>query len=195
MQGILYKKTLSKDSWEALFQLVLPAAHREIALKGCHNEIGHVGLECMLDLMCDCFFWPCMAAQAKEHTEQCHLWLTFKAKQARAPLENIVATHPLELFHLNHPCLEPGKGKEENVLVVTDHFNQYAQVYLTQFQTALTTAKALWDNFIIYHGLPEKILSHQGRSFESELITDLCRHTGTQKLQTSLYHLQTNGQC
>ena len=41
-------------------------------------------------------------------------------------MENIVATHPLELVHLNYLCLEPGNGKEENVLVVMDHFTCYA---------------------------------------------------------------------
>ena len=55
-------------------------------------------------------------------------------------------------------------------------------------------AKALWD-FIIHYGLPEKILLDQGRDFKSELIADLCRLMGTQKLRTSLYHSQTNGQC
>ena len=63
-----------------------------------------------------------MAAQVKEHIEKCHLCLTFKAKQPKALLENIVATHPLELVHLDYLCLEPGKGLEENVLLVTDHF-------------------------------------------------------------------------
>ena len=29
-----------------------------------------------------------------------------------------MATHPLELFHLDYLCLEPGKGLEENVLVL-----------------------------------------------------------------------------
>ena len=57
------------------------------------------------------------------------------------------------------------------------------------------TATALWDNFIVHYGLPQKILSIQGRDFKSELITDLCRVMGTQKLQTSLCRLQTNGQC
>ena len=46
-------------------------------------------------------------------------------------MESIVATHPLELVHINYLCLEPGKGKEENVLVVIDHFTQYAQAYIT----------------------------------------------------------------
>ena len=43
--GILYRKTLPKESQEALFQLVLPAVHRETALRWCHNEIGHLSLE------------------------------------------------------------------------------------------------------------------------------------------------------
>ena len=53
---------------KTLFQLVLPATHREITLKGCHDEVGHLGLENMLDLMCDQFFWPHMAA----HLEGTH---------------------------------------------------------------------------------------------------------------------------
>ena len=179
-------KALFKESQEALFQLVLLAAYR---------DTGHLGLECMLDLMCDCCVWSHMAAQAEEHIEQCHLCLTFKAKQSRASLENIVVTRLLELVHLDYVCLEPGKGKEENVLVVTDHFTQYAQVCVTWLQASLMRAKALWDNFIIHYGLPKKILSNQGRKFESDLITDLCRLMGMQKLRTSLYHLKTNAQC
>ena len=84
-------------------------------MKGCHDEVGHLGLECMLDLMCDHFFWPCMAAQAREHVDKCYPCLIFKVKQPRAPLENTVAIYPLELVHLNYLCLDPGKGKEENV--------------------------------------------------------------------------------
>ena len=97
----------------------------------------------MLDLMHDHFFLPCMAAQAKKHIEKCHQCITFKAKQPRTPQENIVATHPLELVHLNYLCLEPGKREEENVLVVSDHFTQHTQAYVTQSQPALTRAKAL----------------------------------------------------
>ena len=87
------------------------------------------------------------------------------------------------------------KGEEENVLVVTDHFTCYAQAYVTRSQITLTTAKALWDNFIVHYWLTEKILLDQRRNFESELIADLCRLMGTQKLRTSLHRPQTNSQC
>ena len=63
-----------------------------------------------------------------------------------------MVTHPLELVYLDYPCLEPGKGLEENVLVVTDHFTRYTQTYVTRTQTAQTTTKTLWDKFIVHYG-------------------------------------------
>ena len=62
-------------------------------------------------------------------------------------------------------------------------------------QTAQMTAKTLWDKFIVHYGLPKKILTDQGRNFESQLVADLCKLMGTWKVWTSPYHLQTNGQC
>ena len=147
-----------------------------------------------MDLLCDRFLWLHMATQAKDHVGKCCPCLAFKARQPKAPLQNIMATHPLELVHLDYLCLEPGKGLEENVLVVTDHFTRYAQAYITKTQTAQMTAKTLWDKFIVHHGLPKKILTDQGQNFKSQLVADLCKLMGTQKVQTTPYHPQTNGQ-
>ena len=77
------------------------------------------------------------------------------------------------------------EGLEENVPVVTDHFPRYIQVYVTRTQTSQTTAKTLWNKFIVHYGLPEKILSDQGQNFESQLVADLCMLMGTQKIWTS----------
>ena len=169
--------------------MVLPAAYREVALKGCHDEVGHLGLECMHDQ------FSRQINQVKEHVGKCCPYLAFKAKQPKAPFESNMAIHSLGLVHLDFLCLEPGKGLEENVLEVTNHFTRYAQAYVTRTKTAQTTAKTLWDKFIIHYGLPEKILSDQGRNFVSQLVADLCMLIGTQMIQTSPYHLQTNGQC
>ena len=90
---------------------------------------------------------------------------------------------------LDYLCLELGKGLEENALVVTDHFTRYAQAYVTRTQTAQTTARTLWDKFIGHYVLPGKILLDQGHNFESQLVADLCKLMGVQKIQTSPYHL------
>ena len=41
----------------------------------------------------------------------------------------------------------------------------------------------------------QKILTDQGHIFKSQLVADLCELMGVQKIWTSPYHLQTNGQC
>ena len=45
--------------------------------------------------------------------------------------------------------LEKSKGGYENVLVITDHFTRYAQAFPTRNQTAKTTARVLYENFIV----------------------------------------------
>ena len=48
-KGVLYRQARPRESEETLLHLVLPTAQREVALRGCHDEVGHLGLECMLD--------------------------------------------------------------------------------------------------------------------------------------------------
>ena len=62
-------------------------------------------------------------------------------------------------------------------------------------QTAHVTAKVLWEQYLVHYGWPKKIISDQGRSFKSKLFKELCSIAKIQKLQTSLYHLETNGSC
>ena len=71
-----------------------------------------------------------------------------------------------------HQLPESGawEGEGEEHLVMNGHFTRYGQACMTQSKTA----QVLWDSFIIHHGLPEKILSDQGRNFESELTATLC---------------------
>ena len=106
-----------------------------------------------------------------------------QGQAAKGPARKHCGHTPLELVHLDYLCFKPGKGLEENVLVVMDHFTQYAQACVTQSQTAQTTSKTLWDKFIVHYGLPEMILLDQGRNFKSQLVADLCKLMGTQKCE------------
>ena len=81
------------------------------------------------------------------------------------------------------------------MLVITDHFTRYALAYPSKTQTAQATARIWWDNFICPYGFPEKFISDQGRNFEPDLIKELCKIAGVQKLHTTPYHPQGIGQC
>ena len=62
-------------------------------------------------------------------------------------------------------------------------------------QTTQMTIITLWDKFIVHYGLPKKILTDQGQNFKSQLVADLCKLMGTQKVWPSPYHPHTNSQC
>ena len=82
-----------------------------------------------------------------------------------------------------------------HILIVTDHFTRFAQAFITPIETAPVVVKTLWDQYFMKYGIPEKIISDQGRNFESKLIAELCNLARIQKLRTSPYRPQTNGQC
>ena len=136
-----------------------------------------------------------MQTEATQYVLKCTRCLRRKTPSQVAPLQPIHVTQPLELVHMDYLSLEPSKGNIQNVLVITDHFTRYALAYPSKTQTAQATARILWDNFICHYGFPEKLISDQGRNFESDLIKELCKIAGVQKLHTTLYHPQGNGQC
>ena len=175
------------------FNLFLPPSYRSKAIAGCHDLVGHLGQDRGLELLRDRFFWPGMHMDVASYISSCPRCIRRKIQPDTAPLHNIEATQPLELVHLDYLQIEPSKGNIENVLIVTDHFKRYAQAYPSKTQTALATAKLLWNNFIIHYGFPQKIISDQHRNFESELLANLCKVAGVQKLRTTPYHHKPMG--
>ena len=136
-----------------------------------------------------------MHVDVVSYINSCPRCLCRKSQPDKAPLLNIEASQPLKLVHLDYLKIEPSKGNIENVLVITDQFTRYAQAFPSKTQTALATAKLLWNNVILHYGFQLKIITDQGWNFESELIENLCQLAGVQMLRTSPYHPQTNRQC
>ena len=75
-----------------------------------------------------------------------------------------------------------------------DHFSKYVIDYVVKDQTACIAAKTLRSGYFGLFGAPAYLVSYQGKAFTGHLITKLCELYGVQKLRTSPYHTQTNGQ-
>ena len=82
----------------------------------------------------------------------------------------------------------------QNVLVLQDHFSKYVVVYVVKDQTAHTATETLRIGYFGLLGAPAYLISDQGKAFTGHIITHLCDLYGVQKLRTSPYHAQTNGQ-
>ena len=64
-----------------------------------------------------------MTEDATRHFRQCERCLQFKASPDRAPMENVDATYPMELVHIDYLTIEANEGgKDVHILVITNHF-------------------------------------------------------------------------
>ena len=103
--GILYHKNEIQEAHcldRNTMQLVLPGSYRKQALQGCHDALGNLGIERTIDLLRDQFYWPRMMKDAVRHIRQCERCLRFEALPDKAPMENVDATYPMELVHMDY---------------------------------------------------------------------------------------------
>ena len=106
---------------------------------------------------------------------------------------------PGELLHVDFTSIEEMVPLKEdpvirNVLVLQDHFSKYIVVYVVKDQTARTATETLRNGYFGLFGAPAFLVSDQGKAFTGHVITHLCELYGVQRLRTSPYHAQTNGQ-
>ena len=94
-------------------QWVLPEAFRKQALQGCHDDLGHLRMEQTIDLLRDQLYWPGLIDNMTRHIKQCEIWLRFKVLPEEAPMENMDATYPIELVHMDYLMIGATEGGKD----------------------------------------------------------------------------------
>ena len=196
--GLLYQKTRQGQANEIVFQFVVPQRHRGASLDGCHREAAHQGQCCSAALMQECFWWSGMTRDIRNHIKKCSRCRKYEAAPPVTPMKPLACSGPGELLHVYFTSIEETVPLEDpvirNVLVLQDHFSKYVVAYVVKDQTARSAAETLRIGYFGLFGAPAYLVSDQGKAFTGHVITHLCELYGVQKLRTSPYHAQTNGQ-
>ncbi|KAJ8367497.1 hypothetical protein AAFF_G00317200 [Aldrovandia affinis] len=193
--GLLYRVKRDRRMDRKIYQFVTPEALKQQVLHGVHDAAGHQGRSRTLSLASERFFWTGMQRDVVNHVKRCQRCILGKTPEphARAPLENIRTSAPMELVCIDFWTAELSDKRTIDVLVVTDHFSKLALAFPCRNQSAKQVARCLWDKFFCIYGFPKRIHSDQGANFESRLLKDLLEMAGVQKSHTTPYHPMGNG--
>ena len=77
-----------------------------------------------------------------------------------AAMQSISTSEPLEITSMNFLRLSKSSGGCQYLLVVTDLFAKFTQVYATRNKEGKAAAEGFYYDFIIKFGLPGKMLHY-----------------------------------
>ncbi|QRW21775.1 integrase core domain protein [Rhizoctonia solani] len=158
---------------------------------------GHLGRQCMLELISRDYYWPGIRADTYWHVDSCEtcqrIW---KPRYASIPLQ------PLELLscpwqHVSYNMIVdlPKDGNNNSILVIVDSFTKYGIfVKCSKKLKATKLAELFLEHVWKRHSMPEKTVSDRGRVFNNKFLQALYKRLGIDPHFSLAYHPQSNGQ-
>uniref|UniRef100_A0A8C2IA21 Gypsy retrotransposon integrase-like protein 1 n=1 Tax=Cyprinus carpio TaxID=7962 RepID=A0A8C2IA21_CYPCA len=178
-------------------QVVVPPALKNYILLQLHGAptAAHFLPERVWELARRFCYWPSMFKDIKMWCEQCTTCQTRHKPVPihQAPMGGSLTTRPFERVAMDILELPITTKGNRYVLVVKDYFTKFVNLYALFYQSAQTVAHCLFEDYILIHGIPESLHSDQGRQFESEVVSTLCRLLKIKKTRTTAYHPASDG--
>ena len=194
-KGVLHCLYINNDV--EYHQMILPMKCQAQVLKLLHDGQGNQGLERTLALCWERFYWNTMFQDVTNYVKTCPQCQTVKGDYTDPKTKpgTTIANNPMDLLCIDFTKVDPSKSSKENILVLTDAFTKFSQVFVTPNQKALTVAKILVDKSFYVYGIPTWIHSDQGRSFDNQIMQHLYALYGVEQSITTPYNPRGNAYC
>ena len=137
-----------------------------------------MGIDKTLNRLKERFYWPGHYEDVRNWCQTCAVCASRKAPstRSRAPLTTIKTGYPLQIVAMDIMGQFPNYSQGNRyILVASDYFTRWVEAFGIPDQLSTTVAHRLTNKFFSRFGLPEQFHSDQGRNFESDVISEICR--------------------
>jgi hypothetical protein len=184
-----------KDGYKLI---VIPSCLVETILKLYHNcdLTVHLSSPRLYQMFHNRFYWKGMSEDIRRWVSACVQCNKIKTPQplSHGLLQPIVVKQPFEMVGVDimGPITQSNDGYSY-ILVCVDMFTSWVEASVLKNITAEEVCMVLFKILISRHGCPMKLLSDQGKQFESKLFAKFCKQFNITHVMASAYHHQTNG--
>lgn len=197
--GVLYREFYKRDGSNKYLQLIVPRSLKEEICKQMHNSLlfGHLGKKKTREKALQQYYWYGIREEINNWVDRCDMCGAVKKtpKTPRAPLGDMRVGAPMDRISTDilGPLPRTPRGNKY-ILVVTDHFTKWVEIFAIPDFSATTCANKILDEVIARFGCPLYIHSDQGTNYESQIFSDLCKLLEIKKTRTSPGNPRCNGQ-
>lgn len=189
--GVIYRK---KDSESLLFYV--PQEMEDHVLYKYHNELGHIGIDKMIDTILKSYWFPNIKAKAKQHISNCLKCIAYSAQSGKnegflhnIPKESI----PFDVIHIDHYGPIDNSRANKHILVIIDAFTKFVRLYPAKTTKSREAVVALKDYFRAY-SRPKCLISDRGTCFTSKEFEEFLEEEGVKHVKIATGSPQANGQ-
>ena len=197
--GVIYRQFTKKNGTWTGWQFLVPRSLRSEVFQMGHDTAlaGHLGQKKTRERILRGFYWHGLREDVNCWVMQCDT--CGQLKPPTHPPGKVIGAMPVggPLDRLATDVLGPlPETKQGNryILVVTDHFTKWVEIFAIPDQTAATCADRILNDVIARFGCPYDMHSDQGRNYESHIFQELCRLLEIRKTRTSVCNPRCNGQ-
>lgn len=175
--GLVYR-TVGKK-----LQFYVPNELIDNVIRTCHDNMGHVGVEKVVELIQNSYWFPSIKEKVKLYISKCLKCLSFSPNSDKTEgfLHSIPKGNlPFNTIHIDHlgPFEKAPRGYKY-IFLVTDALTEFVKLFPTKNTNSNEVIKHLKNYFNCY-SRPIRIISDRGCAFTSALFKDFMNENNIQ---------------
>ena len=192
IKGLLYKQIT--DSSQKFLALVIPKSWKYTVLVEAHDKLGHQGNTHTYSLIKRQYYWKGMNKDINKYIASCALCCRGKAKVQNYPLQMMeIPDRPSNkiVIDLVTEC-ETSISGNKHILTIIDHLTGCPEAFSILDKSADTIVSTFINKYLPVHMCPRYILSDNDTEFKNNLIYQVLKQLGIERIFSAPYHPQSN---